>query len=170
MIHSNPHSRYIFWDSPSGRGSTCDYELRYSRTRIPSLRRNSVVRQSPARLEALWGVPSWWHSQRSYLGPGNRLIDRASRRGRKMQSNGRNVRPGDLGRTIASAMQEHLQKQLGSMKSQLEALRCDEHPKCRVIVESTSSGFQLSGSSCPEFKELVEEQLSNAGAKRTGES
>ena len=81
--------------------------------------------------------------------------------------NGRPIRPGDLGRTIVAAMENHMQRAMGTMRSELEALRCNKHPECRVTVESTGNGFQLSGQICPEFKRRVESKLTASGALRS---
>lgn len=86
-----------------------------------------------------------------------------------MRFNGRSIRPGEMGRAIAGAMEDHMQGALRGIRSELEALRCAEHAECRVKVENTREGFELRGSSCPEFKQLVEATFAASGARRTND-
>ena len=52
-----------------------------------------------------------------------------------------------------------------SLPRKLEALRCPEHPECRLTARPTDDGFELKGESCERFRHLVEERMTQMGAE-----
>ncbi|HEX3464249.1 MAG TPA: hypothetical protein VHS78_09415 [Candidatus Elarobacter sp.] len=63
------------------------------------------------------------------------------------------------------AATDHMQRVTETFTSELEALRCPEHPECRLKVQPTDEGFELKGESCESFRRLVEERMTEMGAE-----
>lgn len=85
-----------------------------------------------------------------------------------LEFNGRPLRPGQsLGDAFMDAFREHVENVTTDFAAELEALRCPEHPECRLTVQPTADGFELKGESCEEFRQLVEHRMSELGAEPT---
>jgi hypothetical protein len=83
-----------------------------------------------------------------------------------LEFNGRPRRPGQaLGDAFMEAAQSHVQSVTREFASELEALRCPEHPECRLTARPTDDGLELKGESCEGFRYLVEERMAQLDAE-----